>query len=57
MYKNSIYLYNPHQTNYLLAHDCKMIETGYGKKGDVYWKFVRNEHTEEILTKWRLRER
>lgn len=53
--KDVIYIYNIFQANYLIQNGCEVIETGYGKKKDVYWKFIRNQKTDNTLTRWRER--
>lgn len=55
MKKDVIYLYNPFQADYLLKNGINPIEFGVGQKKDVYFKFPRNEKTEEVLTRWKNR--
>ena len=55
MNKDYIYIYNIFQSNFLIQNGCQIVETGYGKKGDVYWKFLKNERTTDTLTRWKER--
>lgn len=53
--KDYIYIYNIFQANFLIQNSCPIVETGYGKLKDVYWKFLKNERTCEALGRWKER--
>lgn len=55
MNKDVIYIYNIFQANFMIQNGCQVIETGYGKKKDVYWKFNKNYKVADALTRWRER--
>lgn len=55
MNKDTIYIYNIFQANFMIQNGCEVIETGYGKKKDVYWRFMRNERTDDALGRWKER--
>lgn len=39
----------------MIQNGCEVIETGYGKLKDVYWKFTKNDRTTDALNRWRER--
>lgn len=52
MSQKFFYIYNPHQANFYVLNGLEVIEIGKGNKGDIYVKFLRNEKSEEVFTRW-----
>lgn len=50
--KKYYFIYDVRQANYYLKNGVELVEVGAGKKGDAYFKFIRNEHTEKVFAEW-----
>jgi hypothetical protein len=46
------YIYNPLQANFFVINGLAVLEIGKGNQGNIYIKFLRNEKSEEVFSRW-----
>lgn len=46
------YIYNPHQADFFVKAGLPILKIDKGNRGDMYVKFLRDEKSEEIFTRW-----
>jgi len=53
--RNPYYIYDLVQVNWMLEQGCIPLQVGKGEKNDVFLKFPRTSEVEEIVYKWKLK--
>jgi len=53
--RNPYYIYDLIQVNWMLEQGCIPLQVGKGEKDDVFLKFPRTPEVEEIVYKWKLK--
>ena len=53
--RNPYYIYDLVQVNWMLEQGCIPLQVGKGEKNDVFLKFPRTPEVEEIVYKWKLK--
>ena len=49
------YIYNPQQALYFIQNGAYLVDINKGSKGDVYYKFPKDDKHEELFMNWKIR--